>query len=77
VDAEKNFVALVDKVCAEGISIDLERDHQIVARLTPARPRPSLAVGDLNAFLRQLPPLGDDAEAFADNLRAIRGEFQA
>ena len=37
-DAEKNFAKLVDKVYAEGISVDLERDDRVIARLIPAEP---------------------------------------
>ena len=76
VDAEKNFAEVVDKVYLEGISVDLERDNKIVARLTPARPSSPLTVGELNAFLRNLPSLGDDAYAFTQDLRAIRAEFR-
>ena len=76
-EAEKNFAKLVDKVYAEGISVDLERDDKIIARLMPAAPRPRLTVGELNAFLRTLPPLGDDADAFAQDVRAVRAEFPA
>jgi antitoxin (DNA-binding transcriptional repressor) of toxin-antitoxin stability system len=76
-DAEKNFAKLVDKVYVEGISIDLERDDKVIARLTPAEPRSPLTVGELNAFLRNLPSLGDDADDFAQDVRAIRAEFPA
>jgi antitoxin (DNA-binding transcriptional repressor) of toxin-antitoxin stability system len=38
VEAEKNFVKLVDKVYAEGISVDLERDDKVIARLIPVEP---------------------------------------
>jgi predicted DNA-binding antitoxin AbrB/MazE fold protein len=40
-------------------------------------PGPSLTVGSLNAFLRSLPALGDDAEKFAQDVRALRAEFPA
>jgi hypothetical protein len=53
----------------------VERDDQVIARLTPAEPRPSLKVGDLNVFLRSLPSLGDDADEFAQDIRTIRAEF--
>ncbi len=76
-DAEKNFVKLVDKVYVEGISVDLERDAKVIARLTPAEPHSALTVGELNGFLRQLPSLGDDADAFALDVRSIRAEFPA
>ena len=74
-DAEKNFTRLVDRVYLEGISVDLERDAKVIARLTPAEPSSPLTVAELNAFLRTLPSLGDDAEAFAHDIRAIREEF--
>ena len=35
-EAEKGSVKLVNKVDAEGISVDLERDNKVIARLTPA-----------------------------------------
>ena len=76
-EAEKDFAKLVNKVYVEGISVDLERDDKIIARLTPAEPRSSLTVGGLNAFLRNLPSLGDDADAFARDVRAIRAKFPA
>jgi predicted DNA-binding antitoxin AbrB/MazE fold protein len=37
----------------------------------------ALTVGKLNSFLRSLPALGDDAEEFAQDVRAIRTEFPA
>lgn len=76
-DAEKSFAKLVEKVCAEGVSIDLERDDMVIARLTPAEPDSPLTVGDLNAFLRRLPSLDDDADDFAADVRAVRSEFPA
>ena len=76
-EAAKNFDRLVNQVYAEGISIDLERDHQVIARLTPAGRRSTLTVGELNAFLRNLPRLGEDADAFAQDVRALRTELPA
>ncbi len=76
-EEEKNFAKLVDKVYVEGVSIDLERDDKVIARLTPAEPRSPLTVGELHAFLRNLPSLGDDAHEFARDVRAIRAEFPA
>lgn len=76
-EAEKNFVKLVDKVYLEGVSVDLERDDKVIARLMPAEPRSPLTVGELNAFLQNLPTLGDDSDGFAQDIRAIRAEFPA
>jgi antitoxin (DNA-binding transcriptional repressor) of toxin-antitoxin stability system len=76
-EAEKNFADLVNKVYAEGISVDLERDDKVIARLTPVEPGSPLTIGELNAFLRALPSLGEDADNFAQDVRAIRAEFPA
>jgi antitoxin (DNA-binding transcriptional repressor) of toxin-antitoxin stability system len=76
-EAEKNFAKLVEKVYVEGVSVDLERDDKVIARLTPAEPRSPLTVGELNAFLGNLPSLGDDAGGFAQDVRALRAEFPA
>ncbi|MBW3539368.1 MAG: hypothetical protein KY476_03790 [Planctomycetes bacterium] len=76
-EAEKNFASLVDKVYIEGVSVDLECNDKVIARLVPAEPRPPLTVGELKAFLRGLPSLGDDADAFARDVRAIRAQFPA
>lgn len=76
-DAEKNFSKLVNKVYAEGISVDLERDDKVIARLTPAEPRSPLTIGELNEFLRKLPSLGEDAAEFIKDVRAVRAAFPA
>jgi antitoxin (DNA-binding transcriptional repressor) of toxin-antitoxin stability system len=75
VEAEKNFTKLVDQVYADGISVDLERDDKVIARLTPAAPPSPLSVGGLNAFLRSLPSLGDDADEFSHDVQRIRAEL--
>lgn len=74
-EAEKNFAELVNKVYREGISVDLECDDKVIARLIPAEPRSHLTVAELNVFLRSLPSLADDADDFAKEVRAIRAEF--
>ena len=61
-EAEHNFVGLVNRVCSEGIGVELQRDDNIVAYLTPATPKSPLKVRDLNAFLQKLPKLEDDAD---------------
>ena len=76
-EAERNFAKLVNKVYVEGISVDLERDDKVIARLTTAAPGSPLTVGALNLFLRNLPSLGDDADGFAHDPSAVRSEFPA
>jgi antitoxin (DNA-binding transcriptional repressor) of toxin-antitoxin stability system len=76
-EADRDFAALVNRVSSEGISVELERDDKVVARLMPAAPQSRLKVGDFNAFLRGLPTLGNDSEAFESDLREIRRSFGA
>jgi antitoxin (DNA-binding transcriptional repressor) of toxin-antitoxin stability system len=76
-DAERDFSKLVNRVNSEGISVELEQGNKVVARLTPGAPRSPVKVGDLIAFLRSLPLLGDDSEAFSHDLREIRRQFPA
>ena len=76
-DAGRDFGNLVNRVYSEGISIELEQGDKVVARLTPGGPSVPLKVSDLTAFLQGLPQLGDDAEAFDQDLREIRRQFPA
>ena len=76
-EAERDFTNLVNRVYSEGISVDLERGDKVIAHLTPALPRSALEVRDLNAFLQGLPGLGEDADPFLEDLRAIRRDFPA
>lgn len=62
-EAERDFANLVECVHSEGISIDLARGNEVIARLMPARSR-TLKIHELNQFLQSLPRLGDEAERF-------------
>jgi len=73
-DAGRDFASLVSRVCSEGIGVELQQGDHVVAYLRPALPRSPLKVRDLGAFLKGLPKLGDDAEAFLADIRAIRRE---
>jgi antitoxin (DNA-binding transcriptional repressor) of toxin-antitoxin stability system len=74
-EAQRDFASLVNRVYSEGIPVELERDDEVIARLTPAVPRSRLKVGELNSFLEGLPKLREDADAFLEDVRAIRREF--
>ncbi len=74
-EAEKHFTELVDKVEHEGVSIDLERDHKIVARLSPIDPASKKKTfAELIAFLQEKKFLGDDAEQFKRDCEAAGNE---
>ncbi len=70
--AARNFSDLLNRVYYQGISVELERNNKVIARLVPVRPAARLRVEDLNAFFASLPKLGEDAEAFAEGVRSIR-----
>ena len=74
-EAERDFANLVNRVYSEGIPVELERGDEVIAHLTPAVPRSRLKVRELNAFLERLPKLREDADAFLQDMRAIRREF--
>jgi antitoxin (DNA-binding transcriptional repressor) of toxin-antitoxin stability system len=76
-EAGRDFANIVNRVHSEGISIEVEQDNFVIARITPVVPKSSLKVRDLNAFLQSLPTLEDDADAFAEDVRAIRRSFPA
>lgn len=76
-EAERDFSSLIHQVCTKGISVELEHDNKVIARITPAGPFSPLQVRNLNKFLESLPKLSDDAESFAEDVNAVRREFPA
>ena len=56
------------------LNLPAHAEVRVTIELLPAFP---LTVGELNAFLRNLPSLGDDADGFAQDVRASRAEFPA
>jgi predicted DNA-binding antitoxin AbrB/MazE fold protein len=56
------------------LNLPANAEVRVTIELLPATP---LTVERMNAFLRNLPTLGDDAEEFAQDVRAIRAEFPA
>ena len=70
--AVRQFSDLLNRVFYQGITVELERGNKVIARLSPATPESRLKVKDLNKLFAQLPSLGEDAEAFANDLEKIR-----
>ena len=56
--------------------LDLPQQTQVrlTIEILPASP---LTAGKLDSFLRSLPALGEDAERFSQDVRAVRSEFPA
>lgn len=75
VEAGRRFDELLERVVGEGVTIELEKNQQVVARLSPAGRR--MRVADLNRFFADLPSLSADAQAFADDVGRIRKELPA
>lgn len=74
-DAASSLPELVERINREHITLDLEKDQRVVARLSPGNAPKAMPVAQLNAFLASLPRLGDDAERFADDVSRIRQEL--
>jgi predicted DNA-binding antitoxin AbrB/MazE fold protein len=51
--------------------------HTAVRVTIEVLPKSPVTIGRLNEFLNNLPPLGDDAEQFSHDVRAIRAAFPA
>ncbi len=71
-DAGQNFVALIERVKTEGVSVELVQDGIVVAKITPAASKKIMTMAEFGEFLVSLPSLGDDAEAFERDLNEIR-----
>lgn len=72
-EAGRHFTELIEQVTRQGVTVELERNDQIVARLSPVGRR--LQASDLPRFFASLPSLGDNAESFARDLERIRREL--
>jgi predicted DNA-binding antitoxin AbrB/MazE fold protein len=59
---------------AQPLDLPAQTQVRITIEILPASP---LTVGKLEAFLHGLPKLGEDAERFSQDVRAIRAEFPA
>ncbi len=73
--AARNFSDLLNRVYYQGVSVELERNNKVIARIVPVKPAGTLQAKDLNAFFASLPKLGDDAEAFAEDVLRVRREL--
>lgn len=79
-EASGHFDEVVDRVASEGITVELERDHLVVARISPAVPAEAgsegLKVSELNQVFSELPPLGkEEAEAFGRDIDEAKKEI--
>lgn len=70
--AVRSFSDLVNRVYYHGVSVELERGNKVVARLSPVASPTGVQAEDLGAFFASLPELGEDAEAFAEEVSSVR-----
>ena len=71
--AARQFSDLLNRVAYQGQSFEVERGNKVVARLAPAdSPVRGIPIKDLNRLFAELPTLGEDAAAFADDIAAVR-----
>lgn len=59
---------------AQPLDLPAQAQVRLTIEILPTSP---LTVGKLDAFLRGLPALGEDAEGFSRDVRAVRAEFPA
>ena len=71
-EVRQHFETIVDRVDAEGLTVELERDHRVVARLVPGIPSSGMTMMEFGEFLASLPSLGDDSEAFERDIEEMR-----
>lgn len=57
---------------AQPLNLPAHAEVRITIELLPSSP---VTVGNLNAFLSNLPPLSDDADEYAQQVRARRAAF--
>lgn len=57
---------------AQPLDLPAHAQVRLTIEILPVSP---LTVGKLNAFLRSLPALGEDAEGFSEDVRTIRAGF--
>lgn len=69
-EARRQFDELISRVSRDGVTVELERDNHVVARLSPAAHQ--VKVADLNRVFGSFPSLGDDADSFAQDMDRIR-----
>jgi antitoxin (DNA-binding transcriptional repressor) of toxin-antitoxin stability system len=74
-EAAEHLSELVHRVCQDSVTVELEDDNTVVARIVPVTTKSSLTIGELNGFLQSLPDLGDDAEGFKLDVCGIRQCF--
>ncbi len=73
--AVRQFSDLLNRIFYQGVSVELERGNKVIARISPVSTESPIKVKDLNRIFAKLPSLGDDADAFTQDLEDIRKQI--
>lgn len=73
--AARNFSDLLNRVYYQGISVELERNNKVIARIVPVEAELKPKSKTLAELKASLPSLGDDAEAFAEDILSVRRDL--
>jgi antitoxin (DNA-binding transcriptional repressor) of toxin-antitoxin stability system len=71
-DFARNLSSLLNEVRYQGVSLEVRRGNEIVARVMPPYSRPGFPIEHLNQLIATLPRLDKaDAAAFLEELAAL------
>lgn len=73
--AVRQFSDLMNRVFYKGTIVELKQGNRVIARISPISSESPLKVKHLNKFFHELPSLGGDSKAFAEDLANIRKEI--
>lgn len=74
--AARGFSEVLNQVKYRGVSFEVERGNEVVARIVPAGPHSNLRISDLNQLFARLPALGEaDALAFEQDIEEFRNSL--
>ena len=76
-EAARNFSDLLNRVRYQGMSFDIQRGREIVARISPVSPTSPLDASELQTAFASLPRLSkEELDAFERDLETLRKAVQ-
>ncbi len=70
-----DWPGLVRHVARDQVTVELSEGEVPVAKLVPIERSKTMA--DLDRALRQIPPLGDDAKSYEEDIESFRSSLQS
>ena len=72
----RNFSDYLNQVRYQGITLDVKRGNEIVARVSPPETRPGYPLAELDRLIAKLPRLTvEDAAAFQRDIDEVAGQL--